>query len=512
MEYLETTGKFEIYRAEDSSTGQRVLLKRLTNFGSDGDDHARFVRELRTCCIIDSQFVVKTIAVEQEAQALSIIMEYPSGESLRDILERQSTLSIQDAVEIAQQCLCGLEAAHRLLIVHRDLKPEDVYVTRIDGTVQVKIADFGVAGFRGAERNMSVSGYFRGTPGYMPPEQVFLWPDTGVSSDVFSLGAMLFEMLTGLLPYGDDWRIAPANALEENMASHPAAPDGLWTIVKCAIHPLPSQRYRSARAMRVAIDEFTGKSHLTTPPARRRPVALGAAIGVLVGFALAWSSVKTVNFANKTSTATANVTHLQMAAANVQQRSAITPVLAPTNPVLTLAHSATPNTNDQQGVPHPDPVVPTSAPQAQSLIKSPSRPAPSKVVQLVARVEKVAPPTMVPSGYSKPANSQKTAVARPASPTITVEVSAQLADVDDLKILLDGTVQHRATWGIALPTELGHHQLVASAPGRKAWATTVSLSAAKPHQTISIPVLKEQDSPEGAAPLHEANLATADVP
>ncbi len=492
MEYLETVGKFEIYRAQDSS-GQRVRLKWLTNFGSDGDDLARYVREIRTCCIIDSPHVNKTIAVEQEAESLCIVTEYPSGESLRDILERQPTMPVEDAVEIAQQCLGGLEAAHRLLIIHRDLKPENVYVERIDGNIQVKIADFGMAGFRGVEPNMSVTGYFRGTPGYMPPEQVYLWPDIAVSSDIFALGVMLFEMLTGLLPYGDNWRIAPANALEENMAPHPAAPEGLWKIVKCAIHPLPSQRYRSTRAMRTAIEDFSGKKRPTMPPASRRPVAIGAAIGVLVGFALAWTSVRTAGFASKASKPTPNVTHLQTAAVSAPQRLSSAPA------------SVTP-------APRTAALAPTIAPQTPALVKVPLPVAPSKVLQSLDQGERVEPQNVASSGYSKATYSQKTMVARPAQPTITVEVSAQLADVDDLKILLDGVAQHRATWGVALPMQLGSHQLVATAPGRKAWATTVSLNAARPHQKINIPILKEQDAPEGATPLYDANLATADIP
>ena len=526
MEYLEAVGKFEIYRAQDCNAGQSVLVKRLTNYTSDGDDLARFVREIRTCCIIDSPYVAKTLAVEQEAQALCIVVEYPSGETLRDILERDSTLSSDDAVEIAHQCLCGLEAAHRLLIVHRDLKPEDVYITRVAGVIQVKIADFGVAGFRSAERNMSVSGYFRGTPGYMPPEQVFLWPDTGVSSDLFSLGVMLFEMLTGLLPYGDNWRMAPANALEENMAPHPAGPDGLWKIVKCAIHPLPSQRYRSTRAMRVAIEEYSGKRP-TTPPAsaRRRPVAVGAAIGVLVGFALAWSSVRTVHSVGNSGRASPDVTHTKMAAANVQHMPANVLPLAPTVTTKTEAHD-----NDLPGDPenklaNSPTLTPAVKPQLEARNKKRLPTAPSRVTQVVKPEEKSDLPTNVtqvvrpedlpivaPSASLAPAVTQKPVVARPVPATITVEVSAQLAELDDLQILLDGNPQHRATWGVALPTQLGVHQLVASAPGRKAWATTVSVNASKPHQTINIPILKEQDPPEGSTPLHESNLATADMP
>jgi len=85
MEYLEAVGKFEVYRAQDSNTGQSVLVKRLTNFTSDGDDLARFVREIRTCCIIDSPYVAKTLAVELEAQALCIVVECPSGETIHPV-------------------------------------------------------------------------------------------------------------------------------------------------------------------------------------------------------------------------------------------------------------------------------------------------------------------------------------------------------------------------------------------------------------------------------------------
>ena len=440
---------------------------------------------MRTCCIIDSPHVTKTIAVEVDAPALTVVMENPPGVKLRDMLKRQSTLEMRDALEIVSQCLCGLEAAHRLLICHRDLKPDNVYVMRVGQNIKVKVADFGLAGIRSGEPEKSVTGYFRGSPGYMPPEKVFRWPDTDRSSDLFSLGAMLFEMLTGSLPYGDDWRNAPTNALEERIAPHPDKPAGLWKIVKRAIHPLPSQRYPSTKEMRVAIEGLMNPKGPIVPSPRVRLVALGAALGVLFGLALAWASANT---AHRTSHSRNLPAHNAPSAITENSRY---PVAAVTNVPIAVSRN-----------------VPPASPQEAVTL---GRQEPSPISRVTRPAETVSsPPHRVVRQTPKPSSAP--VAARPPLPTITVEVSVQLAEVDDLKILLDGIAQHRATWGIALPTQLGIHQLEASAPGRKPWVTTVRVNLARPHQTINIPVLQEQDSIESSTTPRASDLATADVP
>ena len=483
-EFLGEEGSLEVYRAEDTNTGQQVLLKRLASYDPNNGDLSRFIREIRTCCIIDNPYVTKTIAVEIDASALTVVMEYPPGKKLRDMLGRQSTLEMRDALEIVSQCLCGLEAAHRLLICHRDLKPDNVYVMRVGQNIEVKIADFGIAGIRSGEPEESVTGYFRGSPGYMPPEQVFRWPDTDRSSDLFSLGAMLFEMLTGRLPYGDDWRNSPTNALEERIAPHPDKPVGLWKVVKRAIHPLPGQRYPSTKEMRVAIEGLTNPKGPIVPSPRVRLVALGAALGVLFGLALAWASANT---AHRTSHSRNLPAHNAPSAVTENSRYS---VAAATNVPIAVSQS-----------------VPVASSQEAEAVRQPEPSPISRPTRIAETVSRSAHPVV----RDVPKPSPTPVAARPP-PTITVEVSAQLAEVDDLKILLDGIAQHRATWGIALPTQLGIHQLEASAPGRKSWVTTVRVNAAKPHQTINIPVLQEQDSVESSTSPRRANLATADVP
>lgn len=545
-EFLGEEGSLEIYRAEDPGTGQQVLLKHLASCDPDNEELARFIREVRTCCIIDSPHVTRTIAVEIEAPALTVVTEVPPGVKLRDMLERQSTLETGDALEIVSQCLCGLEAAHRLLICHRDLRPDNVYIQRTEDGIKVKIADFGIAGIRSTEPEKSVTGFFRGSPAYMPPEKIFRWPDIDRSSDMFSLGVMLFEMLTGRLPYGDNWRDAPTNALEERIVPHPDKPAGLWKIVKRAIHPLPSQRYPSTREMRLAIEQYTNQKGSILPSPRVRLLALGAALGASFGFALAWTSANTHHRASHPrNEPTHSVAPAPVPSAVAQDVPAVgTPVstvarrdvpvaVAPVTSVIARDVSpAVPRipTVAARGVPAAIPHVPTVAardvlaavPHDSALAArgAPAALAQERVVSkrtersptplpIALAAQPTSPPRLATHDTPKPAPSP---VARPASVTITVEVSAQLAEVDDLRILLDGIAQHRATWGVALPTELGIHQLQASAPGRRTWATTIRVDATKPHQKINIPVLQTQDSVDGSTTLGSANLATADIP
>jgi hypothetical protein len=490
LDYLRHEGPFEVYRVQDVGTGQSVLLKYLASCEQDSDIVARSMPEIRMCCIIDSPYVARTFAVEHEAQTLCVVMEQPPGEPLCDLLERESTLAVNDAAEIARQCLCALQAAHKLLIHHRDLKPANVFVARTGQRVDVKVTDFGLAGFRGGETQASGPGVFRGTPGYAAPEQVFLWPDTDASSDLFSLGAMLFEMLTGLMPYGDNWREACINALESRLAPHPTQPAGLWKIVTRAILLVPSQRYQSGREMRVAIEEYLNHRPSFMPKKRTRMIPIGTAIGVLVGAVLAWTTVKTARHLRQEETG-----RLRAAIAKSQDRDpeiVVLPALAP------ATASAAESIGGQLA---PAPAAEVVAP---ALTRAETFGARSEPVML-AKVASPASTKKVARGTSRHESPQlttmlkpvvarveppKSAVAQVASPTITVGVSVQAAELDDLKILLDGIAQHRATWGVALPTQLGIHQLRASAAGRKAWATTVRVNAARPHATVNIPVLQ----------------------
>ena len=385
--FLGQEGSVEVYHAKDAATGQDVALKRL-NFGDSGIEwFAQFMLEARTWCKLDSPYVVKTIAVEHELPALYIVTEYPAGQSLREILDRQQNLEVQDAVEIARQCLCGLEAAHGLLVVHRDLKPENVYITQVDQTIEVKIANFGIAGFRGGEREKSAAVYFRGTPGYTPPEQLFLWPDTDVQSDIYAFGVLLFEMLTGCMPYGDNWRDAPINALKEKIAPHPKEPAGLWKIVLRAIHPLPSQRYRSAREMRAAIEELSHSKRRLALSKRSSRVAIGATLGLMVGLAMAW-----------TTTSVGSGRHFSTLARRTQSNSA-------------ESHQAATNS--------------TSA----------LRPIPAVVATTTSTTE--ADRTRVAVNIaSTPTATPKAVAPQLQPPTITIDVSVQLSEIDGLKIFV----------------------------------------------------------------------------
>ena len=129
------------------------------------------------------------------------VMELAGGESLRSLVERQGTLAATAASEIIRQICAALDEAHRLGIVHRDVKPENILVQTIPGGLQVKVLDFGIAAVRDVKASrLTRTGAVVGTPHYMSPEHC-LGEELDGRSDIYSLGIVLFEMLTGVVPF-----------------------------------------------------------------------------------------------------------------------------------------------------------------------------------------------------------------------------------------------------------------------------------------------------------------------
>jgi eukaryotic-like serine/threonine-protein kinase len=166
----------------------------------------RFVNEARAASAIKSPHTVNTLDVGSlPSGAPYFIMEYVDAETLAARLQREHALPLAEAVEVARQMADGLAAAHGAGIVHRDLKPENVFVgTEPDGSLLVKIFDFGVAKVTRAKARLTHVGAIFGTPSYMSPEQA-RGQAVDPRTDVYAIGIMLFEMVAGHLPFdGDD--------------------------------------------------------------------------------------------------------------------------------------------------------------------------------------------------------------------------------------------------------------------------------------------------------------------
>ncbi|MBX7192654.1 MAG: protein kinase [Sandaracinaceae bacterium] len=195
-----TGGMATVYRGEEVATGRRVAIKVMHDtHTADADLRERFRREARNAAAISHENVVEILdAGETEDSHPYLVMELLEGQPLR-ALEAQGALPLWLVLTLGIQIARGLARAHDLGIVHRDLKPENVFVVERGGEIVAKLVDFGIARARDDQR-MTQHGAILGTPAYLAPERV-RGKDSGPSSDLYALGVVLFEMITGRLPF-----------------------------------------------------------------------------------------------------------------------------------------------------------------------------------------------------------------------------------------------------------------------------------------------------------------------
>lgn len=197
IEELGKGGMGRVYKAYDKKIKEVVALKLIRpEISADEATIERFNNELRLARKISHRHVCRMYDVGEEEASHYITMEYVPGEDLKSFIKRSGQLTVGKAVSIAMQVCEGLAEAHHLGIIHRDLKPQNIM---IDAEGNTRIMDFGIARFLEGE-GMTTQGVMIGTPDYMAPEQVEL---EGVDqrSDIYALGILLFEMVTGRLPF-----------------------------------------------------------------------------------------------------------------------------------------------------------------------------------------------------------------------------------------------------------------------------------------------------------------------
>jgi serine/threonine protein kinase len=197
LEELGAGGMGRIYRAFDKKIGEEVALKLIrAEIAADERIVERFRNEIKIARQIRHANVCGMFDLGEEEKTLFISMEYVRGEDLKSVIRRMGSLTAGKAVSIARQVAEGLAEAHKLGIIHRDLKPSNIM---IDKEGNAKIMDFGIArSLAGA--GTTAEGVIIGTPEYMSPEQV---EDQEVDqrSDIYSLGVVLYEMVTGTVPF-----------------------------------------------------------------------------------------------------------------------------------------------------------------------------------------------------------------------------------------------------------------------------------------------------------------------
>lgn len=251
-------GMANVYRGVDEKTGNAIAVKVLKEEFLDNEELVRrFKNESKAISILDHPNIVKVYDVSVTDRLQYIVMEYVDGITLKEYLkQRGGALTWKETVHFATQVLGALQHAHSKGIIHRDVKPQNIMLLA-DGSI--KMMDFGIARFSRAQ-SQTVSDKAIGSVHYISPEQA-KGDKTDARTDIYSVGVMLYEMLSGRLPFDGDGAVSIAIMQISDKAKPlaqvaPNVPEGLRQITEKAMEKDPAKRYQSAQEMLNAIEEF----------------------------------------------------------------------------------------------------------------------------------------------------------------------------------------------------------------------------------------------------------------
>jgi len=271
-------GMADVYCAEDQQLGRKVALKLLHHrFAEDAEFVERFRREASAAASLQHPNVVGVYDRGQWDGTSYIAMEYLPGRSLKDVIRQEAPLDPVRAVDITVQILKAARFAHRHGIVHRDLKPHNVMV---DDEDRVKVTDFGIA--RAGASDMTETGSIMGTAQYLSPEQA-QGHAVSQSSDLYAIGVVLFELLTGHVPFDADSAVSIAlkhvsEAPPAPSMFDPSVPPALEAVVMWALEKDPAQRPADADAFIHALEDARDAVVTEEAPGQRTAMFAPAAI------------------------------------------------------------------------------------------------------------------------------------------------------------------------------------------------------------------------------------------
>ena len=300
-----------VYAAQDRRLDRRVAVKVMPVAATEPAERQRFVREARSAAGLSHPNAVAVFDAGEADDHLYLVMEFVDGRTLADLLAERGPLDPAQATEIITPVLAALGHAHAAGIVHRDVKPSNIMVSG-DGTV--KLLDFGIARrFDDLAGAITVEGQMVGTPQYLAPEQIEGGP-VSPATDLYAVGVVLFEMLTGSVPFNGDSAVSTALARLHGPApdvrtQRPDVPPGLAAVIRQAMARAPAERYNDAAAMQAAlVPSRTGSTTVVAAPTvtlqptqvvsvgrrRGRVLRLVAVVGatLLIAGLLAWYTAR----------------------------------------------------------------------------------------------------------------------------------------------------------------------------------------------------------------------------
>jgi len=266
-------GMATVFLAHDIRHGRDVAIKVLHPDLGAALGSERFLAEIRTTAQLQHPHILPLLDSGEADGLLYYVMPYVTGESLRDRLEREEQLPIGAAVSIASEIADALSAAHEMGIVHRDIKPENILLRGNHALV----ADFGIALAvqQAGGARMTQTGLSLGTPQYMSPEQAMGERTIGPRSDIYSLGAVTYEMLGGEPPFtGHSVQAIVAKVMTERPVPlstiRNTVPPNVENAVMTALAKIPADRFATAAEFAAALTNGSGSQPIASLPARKR--------------------------------------------------------------------------------------------------------------------------------------------------------------------------------------------------------------------------------------------------
>jgi serine/threonine-protein kinase len=472
-------GMGAVYSATHPMIGKRAAIKVISSaLGTDASAVARFVQEARSVNQIGHPNIVDVFAFGELPDGRNyFVMEYLQGESLAERIGR-ATMPLGEAIEILDQIADALEAAHEKSIVHRDLKPDNVYLASVrGGRTMVKLLDFGIAKLAGPEGpgsggvQKTRTGMMMGTPGYLSPEQA-RGKNVDHRTDVYALGCMVFEVVTGRLPFVAD------NAMDivlMHMTAAAPRPSEIWPEIPRPLDAVISRMLEKESSARPSLSEVRAVfSELVTSGLvtlnNGRGVAFGSSMGrhqTAPGTGMLAVGTQPATIAPRTAPPVASplatAPPLEVAPAKKKSGLLIGVLAAAVVAAGVVAFVAMKGGKKEPA---------TTAQQASATAPAPT---PAAATPEATKPAEPKPAEAKPS-EAKPAEAAKpTEGAAAAKPAGTIDISI---DADGATVTVDGKpVEVAGRKAVATVDHDGTHTIAVSAAGRAPFQTTVDFKS-----------------------------------